>query len=56
MLVAQEIMKLHERMSITELSDHFGLQERTIKIIISQNEKRIIVNRGMKYCMEFRVQ
>ncbi|MDL0421468.1 hypothetical protein QPM05_15405 [Caldibacillus thermoamylovorans] len=39
-LVAQQIMKLYEQMSIPELSEHFGLQEKTIRIIISQNEEK----------------
>ncbi|MDR4887514.1 hypothetical protein RGU12_08055 [Fredinandcohnia sp. QZ13] len=38
-LVAQKIIELYEqKMSIYELCEHFGLQEKTIKIIISQSE------------------
>ncbi|MEK4629002.1 hypothetical protein MKZ17_12415 [Solibacillus sp. FSL R7-0682] len=38
-IIAQEIMKLYEKqMSIPELSEHLGLQEVTIKIVISQNK------------------
>lgn len=38
--VAQEIMKLFEdNMSIADLSEHFGLQEKTIRIILLQHKK-----------------
>ncbi|MER2006802.1 MAG: hypothetical protein ABS939_05050 [Psychrobacillus sp.] len=38
-VIAQEIMKLYEKqMSIPELSKYLGLQEMTIKIVISQNK------------------